>query len=297
MDNFKTCEQLFSRILEDFGSFTQAQLIDEGMFYKDVKYILTLLGIMWFREAETVLEVKNYRAVLPTDFKLLDAAYSCQGNIVDTPQPDGLVLQQITFDHYPTSDPDYHAPPCCGEGCAQPDDLIFNRHVLTVVKRGDRLWQYHTPKLLRIGNVNTKKSCTTNCANVFSTESDTITIQGGVLYTNFREGSVFMRYHAFPIDEDTGLPLIPDDPIIEKCLEMYIKANIIRNLWTNSEADVAQQVSYYDNLSREALLEAKHYTKLPTFQTMVNAIRLTRKRLNVYQLYPAQPSWPASKRI
>lgn len=335
MDNFKTTEQLFSRILEDFGSFTQAQLIDEGMFYKDVKYILTLLGIMWFREAETVLEVKNYRACLPADFKLLDAAYSCQGNIVDTPQPDGLVLQQLSFDHYPSSNPDFHGPVVCGApsmtccptgynyydpvqkkcycqgaNClsAQPvdpiacppattDDAIFNRHVLTLVKRGDCMWQYHTPKLLRIGNVNTKKSCTTNCANVFSTEADTITIQGGSLFTNFREGSVFMRYHAFPIDEETGLPLIPDDPIIEKCLEMYIKANIIRNLWTNSEADVAQQVNYYDNLSREALLEAKHYTKLPTFQTTVNAIRLTRKRLNVYQLYPASPSWPQSKRI
>lgn len=297
MDNFKSTETLFSRILEDFASFTQAQLIDEGMFYKDVKYILTLLGISWFREAETVLEIKNYRACLPKDFKLLDAAYSCQGTVVETPQPDGMVLQQVVFDHYPTTQPDWHNPPCCGDGCTPPEPDVFNRHVLTMVKRGDVLYQYHTPKLLKIGNVNTKKSCTTNCANVFSTEADTITIQNGNMYTNFREGNVFMRYHAFPVDEETGLPLIPDDPIIEKCLEMYIKASIIRNLWTNGDADVQQMVRYYDDLSREALLEAKYHTKLPSFQRMINAIRLTRKRLNVYQLYPATPSWPASKRV
>ena len=299
MDNFKTTDSLFGRILEDFGSFTQAQLIDEGMFYKDVKYILALLGISWYREAEDVVHIEHYKACLPKDFKLLDAAYSCQGNIVDTPQPDGLLLQQLTFDHYPESQPNYHDVSCAGNcgGACQQSNAIFNRHVLTLVKRGDQMFQYHTPKLLKIGNVNTKRQCTKNCANVFSTEGDTITIQNGHIYTNFKEGNVFLRYHAFPLDEETGLPLIPDDPIIEKCLEMYIKANIIRNLWTNSEADVQQQVRYYDELSKEALAQALYHTKLPSFQVMVNAIRLQRKRLNVYQLYPSQPSWPASKRI
>lgn len=296
MDNFKSAGSLFARIMEDFSSFSKAQLIDEGMFYKDVKYVLTILGILWFREAETILDVKNYRTALPVDFKLLDAAYSCQGNIVSTPQPDGLVLQQLSFDHYPSADPNNHAAPCCGSNCLTPDEPIFNRHIMTLVKRGDCMWQYHTPKLLRVGNINTKRQCTTSCANVYSTEADTITIQNGQLFTNFREGTVFIRYHAFPLDED-GLPMIPDDPIIEKCIEMYIKANIMRNLWTNKEADVQQQVRYYDDLSREAMSQAIYHTKLPTFQTMVNAIRLQRKRLNIYQLYPSSPSWPASKRI
>lgn len=298
--NFKTTEVLFSRILEDFASFTQAQLIDEGMFYKDVKYVLALLGIMWYRDAEYVIEVNNYKGCLPSDFKLLDAAYSCEATIVDTPQPDGLVMQQLTFDHYPSTQPDWHDMSCngqCGGACAQPTDLIFNRHVLTLVKRGNFMCQYHTPKLLKLGNVNTKRHCTKGCANVYSVESDTITIQNGHIYTNFKEGNVFIRYHAFPLDEETGLPLIPDDPIIEKCIEMYIKASIIRNLWTNGDADVQQQVRYYDDLADKAMGEAKYLTKLPSFQTMVNAIRLQRKRLNVYQLYPAQPSWPASKRI
>jgi hypothetical protein len=117
------------------------------------------------------------------------------------------------------------------------------------------------------------------------------------MYTNFKEGNVFIRYHAFPVDEETGLPLIPDNPIIERCIEMFIKAEIIRNLWTNGDADVQQQVRYYDDLSDKALAQAIYETKLPSFQTMVNAIRLKRKELNVYQLYPSQPSWPVSKRI
>lgn len=297
MNSFKSTDSLFSRILEDFSSFSQAQLIDEGMFYKDVKYILTVLGIMWFMEADTILEVKNYRVKLPNDFKLLDSLYSCEGNIVDVPQPDGIVLQQLSFDHYPNSQPDYHDTSCTGcTGCAPTPPDIFNRHVLTVVKRDNTLYQYHTPKLLKIGNVNTKRTCTANCANVYSNEGDTFSIQNGYIYTNFKEGTLFMRYHAFPLDEN-GLPLIPDDPIIENCLEKYIKANIIRNLWTNSDADVQQQVKYYDMMASEALSEAKYHTKLPSFQTMVNAIRLTRKNLNVYQLYPHSPSWPTSKRI
>lgn len=298
MATFKTTDTLFSRISEDFASFTQAQLIDEGTFYKDVKYILALLGIAWYRDSETVLEIKNYRAKLPDDFSLLDAAYSCEGRIIDTPQPDGLVFEQLTFDHFPESQPDYHNTSCVGcGGCAVPDPAIFNRHVLTYVKRDNCMWHYHTPKLLKIGNVNTKRHCTKNCANVYSEEANTITIQGGHMYTNFRDGHVFIRYHGFPIDEDTGLPMIPDDPIIEKCLEMYIKANIIRNLWVNADVDVQQQVRYFDELYKEALGDAMYQTKLPSFQTMVNAIRLKRKYLNAYQLYPHSPSWPASKRV
>lgn len=294
--SFKPTDELFSRILEDFSSFAQAQLIDEGMFYKDVKYILHLLGILWYREAEDVLSVCNYKAELPCDFKLLDAAYACEGHIMDTPQPDGLVMQKLTFDHYPSTDPDYHNPPCCGDDCLTPDSPIFNRHEEILVKRGELLYEYKHPRLLKLGNVNTKRHCTKTCANVYSIESDTIAIQNGKLYTNFKDGNVFIRYHAFPLDEETGLPMIPDDPIIEKCIEMYIKSNIIRNLWTTGDSDVQQQVRYYDDLYAKALNQAIFQTKLPTFATMVNNIRIKRKSLNVYQLYPS-PAWPTSKRM
>lgn len=294
--NFKSTERLFASIQEDFSAFSQAQLLDEGMFYQDVKYILHKLGISWYRDAETIVEIEAFRGDLPEDFHLLDAAYSCEGNVVENSQPSGLVMQKVLFDQYASINPDWHDTSCCGAGCAQPDPQIFNRHELLYVQRGEELFQYHTPKLLKLGNIRTKRDhCTKNCANVFSNEADTITIQNKRLFTNFKKGHVFIRYNAFPIDEETGLPLIPDDPILEKCIAQYIKYNIMLRLWTNGQADVAHMIPTYEKLMEKSMNEAISLTKLPSFATMVNAIRLQRKRLNVYQLYPS-PAIPQSRR-
>jgi hypothetical protein len=79
MDSFKTTDQLFGRIMEDFASFTQAQLIDEGTFYTKVKYILTLLGIMWYREAEAVLQIEHYKARLPRGLQVTGCSVLLSG--------------------------------------------------------------------------------------------------------------------------------------------------------------------------------------------------------------------------
>lgn len=46
--------------------------------------------------------------------------------------------------------------------------------------------------------------------------------QGCMLYTSFRTGQVEISYKAIPTDSD-GLPLIPDNAIFLKALELYIK--------------------------------------------------------------------------
>ena len=46
--------------------------------------------------------------------------------------------------------------------------------------------------------------------------------QGSIIYTSFKEGQIEISYKALPID-DEGLPLLPDNPIFLKALELYIK--------------------------------------------------------------------------
>lgn len=46
--------------------------------------------------------------------------------------------------------------------------------------------------------------------------------QGCMLYTSFRTGQVEISYKAIPTDSE-GLPLIPDNAIFLKALELYIK--------------------------------------------------------------------------
>ena len=91
-------------------------------------------------------------------------------------------------------------------------------------------------------------------------------------------------YNAFPLDEETHLPLIPDDPIIEKCIEDYIKYNLMKNMVTNGDGDVSRLLQLYRDDYKESLSQAIYLTKLPTFKSMTDMIRRNKKSLNLYQL-------------
>ena len=51
---------------------------------------------------------------------------------------------------------------------------------------------------------------------------NTFKTQGTVIYTSFTEGTIKISYKAIPID-DEEIPMIPDNPIFLKALELYIK--------------------------------------------------------------------------
>ena len=46
--------------------------------------------------------------------------------------------------------------------------------------------------------------------------------QGSVIFTSFKTGDIEISYKAIPTDDD-GLPLLPDNPVFLKTLELYIK--------------------------------------------------------------------------
>lgn len=53
-------------------------------------------------------------------------------------------------------------------------------------------------------------------------EEGTFKTQGNIIYTSFKEGKIAIAYRAIPVDEE-GLPMIPDNSIFLKALELYIK--------------------------------------------------------------------------
>ena len=53
-------------------------------------------------------------------------------------------------------------------------------------------------------------------------QEGTFKTQGNIIYTSFKKGSIDIAYRAIPVDTE-GLPLIPDNSIFLKTLELYIK--------------------------------------------------------------------------
>ena len=58
----------------------------------------------------------------------------------------------------------------------------------------------------------------------------TFKTQGRVLYTSIKECEVKLAYKAIPVDDD-GFPLLIDNPLYLKTLELYIKKEIYGNLF------------------------------------------------------------------
>lgn len=50
----------------------------------------------------------------------------------------------------------------------------------------------------------------------------TFKTQGRVIYTSFKSGDIMVSYKSVPIDED-GFPLLIDNPVFIRTLELYIK--------------------------------------------------------------------------
>lgn len=53
-------------------------------------------------------------------------------------------------------------------------------------------------------------------------QEGTFKVQGNIIYTSFKEGHLVIAYRAIPVD-DEGLPLIPDNSVFLKALELFIK--------------------------------------------------------------------------
>lgn len=278
---FKSTESLFAKIKEDFTSFDAASLLDDGRFHKDVKYIISLLGIKWYREAETMLDICNYRADMPSDFYLLESAWVCDACPIGEIIQNGVVLRKLTFDHIPSVCEDTHDFTCEPRSSST---CIFNRQEEILVQRNNIIQRYRNPVLLKPGNVSTRKCCSSTCQNLYSTCTDTFSIQNEKFYVNFKDGNIFLHYTAFPYDDDTGYPMIPDNDIIEKCIEYFIKSNILENLWINGEGDLERRYIAINQLYLRYLGQAQYETKLPSFASMVHKARLNKKSLNIYQI-------------
>lgn len=53
--------------------------------------------------------------------------------------------------------------------------------------------------------------------------------QGNMIFTSFEKGTIEISYKAVP--SDNGFPLIPDNPLFLKALELYIKKEVFTNLF------------------------------------------------------------------
>jgi hypothetical protein len=100
-----------------------------------------------------------------------------------------------------------------------------------------------------------------------------------------KEATVYLKYWRYPLDEQTELPLIPDDPIILKAMEDHLTHWFLINLWINGDdANIENKIKYWEQKKVNSLQEAKVYSKFPSFSTLVDYTKTVRRRWNSYDI-------------
>lgn len=289
-----TCDSLFARIEEDFSAYSMNGLLDTSRWYAEVKWFIQQIGLSAYEQSEGMILLEKHRAILPCDFYQLDSAWLCS--------PSTQAINNYFQGKYV-----FYTEETCeklinNQSCPLPNntgysvntsikDKVLEKITIKEYVTGGNNWlEFNNPVMLRYNN---RKSigtfCNKSCPNLFVNTPDEISInkQGDTLYLNstLEDASIYIKYWRYPMDMETGLPLIIDNPIVQKGLEFHLKHWFLVNLWLNdSDVNLENKIKYMEGEKTKWMLEAKMFVKTPSFQDMIQIARNTRQRWNTYNI-------------
>lgn len=313
-------DQLFAKIEDQLTSYTTNGLLDTGRFYSEVKLIINKLGIAAYDMAEAIVTLEDHKVALPCNFYLLDSAWLCDSNPVSTQaiiQSNFVMYNETTTELIGQNEPcsiGKSGAPCGCNACITTAQSIRNvvsngliiqstscnnnnENVLEkvtvkeyIVPEG-RVISWKNPTLLKLRN---KKSpagqiCTKECKNLFARSLDEISInQQGVnkfLHSTLERPIIYLKYYAYPEDPETGLPLIPEEPIIQRAIEYQLMYYFFYMAWLDgTDVNLERKLQDLELKRDKYLMEAINYSKMPSFNKAIEMARKTRKKFAAYEL-------------
>lgn len=259
---------LISKVKRNLRSYDQAGLIDENDFYEDIMFILDQLGIGGLLEESAIIEITNGRGVLPENYKMPYSVNICQASSWSShprPQNGYVFYTDTTYEDTVRSNCRINCPTVtCGQkvtvreyiqGLEQTYDFTIDRG-LNIVPDKERL-----------------------------SPSEVCFRGRQFIRTGMKEGTIFLKYYAYPICEDTGLPLIPKVESIQKALEFYLMLSQFLKFYWNDDVPngITQKMADVERRFNEAFSLARLESKHPSFLGAVDSIRKQRNSLRVYQ--------------
>lgn len=273
---FVDSKHLLARIKRELKTFDQVGILDANDFYEYVMDVLNSLSIGGYIEADAVLNVKDGKAKLPDNYKMLYSVNLCK--LTNSPRShprlqNGYVFYTDTL--YEGLKKQYK----CNMKCIEQSNG-FKITVREYIEGIESIDNYNYNYLNKIHIVPSN-----SVPNHYKQSNyKTISIENGYLKANFDEGTIHIKYYALPVDED-GLPLVPDSEAIQKAIRYYAISQYFLNWYWNDEVPngVAQKAAEAKRLYTEAYGQAVHESKLPSFATLVDYIKLQRNRFRTFQ--------------
>lgn len=258
---YKTYDQLLASVESDIDKFTDEGYVNRALYIKEVRKVNADLGLKINIERETMLEVKDYVALLPPDFLFLQMAVACHTSYVRVPVVRGLQTEmhseQIEGEsQLPTS---CFLKSCDMGNCEGPCENCM----WVTQKVGVKVYTYSNLQQLELTK-SSHRHCADNCINFQFRSPHQIKIEDDHATFSFREGKVYINYLADMVDEDNNV-LVLDHPSVNDYYEYTVKKKLFENLYLNKEGDFVQPLGYLKDELRAARILAIGFVNTPEY--------------------------------
>lgn len=273
---FKSTEEVFGSIHEELSSFSEAGILDEGLFFKWVNDVLGKFGMAYYSEEIAIIPIAQYKAQLPKNFKTFYAAYSC-----DYLSSNSSDNKRGLFSYYTDI---ITQELCVNNCCITADPCLTSEKRVTVenyVQGNPIRTLFSNFQLLTLGNDAIREICEFHGLNRQEYGNpNQISVANGHINTNFNNGYLYLFYYGLPVDPKRGLPLIPNAPRIEQAIEAYITYRIFRKMWLNNESpDLERKVAKLEQEKDDAMASAFIETNTPSYQSLKKKININKQSL------------------
>lgn len=244
--NYKTADELIAEIASSEYYKDNPHLLKDEDIYRWLYMGLKRFGLNVMQKKEVVVDVENYRAILPKDFGKLALAIHCQKDVCNVAEGDKQHL--INWYYYTERIEDNFVVQASDNSAKCKDQKVIREKVWINNDCAVELCYSH-PKYVKIGSDTLRQSCTSDCVNrTLKDPHYSINIKQNIVMANFKSGSLYIQYYAVPADEN-GLPVIPetDNGYLEEYLEYMIKRKLLEDAALSEKANL---FTMYNNYSQ-----------------------------------------------
>jgi hypothetical protein len=222
-------EQFTAEIESSLSNYAESNDIDRQSIKTWVIQALRKFGKNICEKNETVVEVKNSRALLPESFKSLTFAVKVKTKPF-TPTEEKELVSERTYIENPAI-----------------WDSITQEYVVNYCETRigtEKVYSYTEPnkfygyELLALAPHINKETVDANCFNLHPTiaeKPNEINIVSRTLNANFKEGFIYLRYNSLPqVDGEIAIPILTTGGLYDY-VENNIKWKIAENLIANNK--------------------------------------------------------------
>lgn len=282
---------LYNEFLMDIKSslkqYDSANLIEDLSVYNWVIEGMNALGILPTIKIETVLKVKNNKASLPDGFKSLYSAVKCEPYkcVVEHDDPKHILQDFHFYKVRELKNEDWNfCNPCDIE---ETETCVVEKTYLYNNIQGSFYYNNLYPIKLNLTPHIKRTQCDIECKNLSIHDSPyEISINQKTLYTNFKDGNIFIIYNGYE-EDDNGFVIIPEteENNILRYLTAYVKKKIIEELLINSDNTTNEQFLYQMFSQEEQLYFGKTIGELKmkkVLNSLKNYKNKIKKEFSVY---------------